>query len=58
MGYFGIEVSSWKPGALIWPSVVSTEERKNLLPLSTILSSIRMTESAKTPVREREGLGI
>lgn len=58
MGYFGIETSSWKPGSLIWLSVVSTEERKNLLPLRSILSSTRMTESVKMPAWEREVLGI
>jgi len=58
MGYSGIEVPSCKPDSLIQPSVVSTEERKNLLPLSTILSSVRMTESAKMRAWESAGLGI
>lgn len=48
--------NNWKPGNLIWPSGVCMEQRKSLLPLSTILSSLRMAQSAKMPTWEGEEL--
>lgn len=48
--------NNWQPDNLTWPSGVCTGERKSLLPLSHILSSLGMAQSAKMPVWEGEEL--